>query len=38
MRPEQREASYLWDMLEAARTVLEVTQDLTLSRPRQVCS
>ncbi|HEY3570904.1 MAG TPA: HepT-like ribonuclease domain-containing protein [Thermoanaerobaculia bacterium] len=31
MRPEQRDASYLWDMLEAARTVLEVTQGVTLS-------
>jgi uncharacterized protein with HEPN domain len=31
MRPEQRDASYLWDMLEAARTILEVTQGLTLS-------
>jgi uncharacterized protein with HEPN domain len=31
MRPEQRNASYLWDMLEAARAVLELTQGITLS-------
>lgn len=31
MRPEQRDASYLWDMLEAARTVLEFTRGITLS-------
>lgn len=26
MRPEEREAAHLWDMLEAARLVLEFTQ------------
>jgi uncharacterized protein with HEPN domain len=32
MRPEQRDASYLWDMLEAARRALEFTRGATLSQ------
>jgi uncharacterized protein with HEPN domain len=31
MRPEQRDASYLWDMLDAARTVLEFTRGASFS-------
>jgi len=31
MRPEQRDASYLWDMLEAARLVLEFTRGVSLA-------
>jgi len=30
MRPEERDAAYLWDMLEAARAVLDFTKALTL--------
>ncbi len=29
MQPDERDAAYLWDMLEAAKTVLAFTQDLT---------
>jgi hypothetical protein len=25
MRPEEKEAAYLWDMVDAARTVLQMT-------------
>jgi uncharacterized protein with HEPN domain len=31
MQPEQRDVSYLWDMLEAARKVAEFTRSVTLS-------
>ena len=31
MRPEQRDAAYLWDMLDAARNAIEFTQDKTLA-------
>lgn len=30
MRPDQRDASYLWDMLEAARWVIESTRGTSL--------
>ncbi|HEY0512476.1 MAG TPA: HepT-like ribonuclease domain-containing protein [Thermoanaerobaculia bacterium] len=30
MQPEQQDASYLWDMLEAARRALEFTDGITL--------
>jgi len=30
MQPEQRDASYLWDMLEAAQRVIEFTLGVTL--------
>lgn len=29
MQPEQRDASYLWDMLDAARKILAFTQGVT---------
>ena len=29
MQPDERDAAYLWDMLEAAKTVLDFTRDLT---------
>lgn len=29
MRPEDRDAGYVWDMLDAARSVREFTQDVT---------
>ncbi len=29
MRPEERDAAYLWDMLEAAKTVQEFTESLS---------
>jgi uncharacterized protein with HEPN domain len=29
MRPEDRDAGYIWDMLDAARSVREFTQDVT---------
>lgn len=32
MRPEERDPAYLWDMLEAARSVAEFTHDLTLDQ------
>lgn len=32
MQPEERDPAYLWDMLEAARAVVEFTQDLTLEQ------
>jgi uncharacterized protein with HEPN domain len=32
MQPEERDPAYLWDMLEAARSVVEFTQDLTLEQ------
>jgi uncharacterized protein with HEPN domain len=31
MRPEERDPAYLWDMLEAARAIVDFTQNLTLS-------
>ncbi|MEA2602561.1 MAG: hypothetical protein QOF89_3553 [Acidobacteriota bacterium] len=31
MRPDQRDASYLWDMLEAARQVIGFTRGVTLA-------
>jgi len=30
MRPEERDPAYLWDMLEAARAIVDFMQDLTL--------
>jgi uncharacterized protein with HEPN domain len=27
MQPDERDAAYLWDMLEAAKTILDFTQD-----------
>ena len=30
MRPEERDAANLWDMLEAARAVMEFTEGLGL--------
>ena len=30
MRPEERDPAYLWDMIEAARGVVEFTKNLTL--------
>lgn len=29
MRPDQRDAAYLWDMLDAARSAIKFTQDKT---------
>jgi uncharacterized protein with HEPN domain len=31
MRPDQRDAAYLWDMLDAARSAIEFTRDKTLA-------
>jgi len=31
MRPEERDPAYLWDMLEAARAIVDFTQNLTLN-------
>ena len=31
MQPDQRDASYLWDMLEAARQVIAFTRNVTLA-------
>ena len=42
MRPEERDPAHLWDMLEAARAVVDFTESLTLeeflaaSRDRQI--
>lgn len=30
MRPEERDPAYLWDMLDAARSIVDFMQDLTL--------
>lgn len=30
MRPEERDPAYLWDMIEAARAIVEFTENLTL--------
>ena len=30
MRPEERDPANLWDMLEAARAVVDFTENLTL--------
>jgi uncharacterized protein with HEPN domain len=30
MRPEERDAAYLWDMLEAGRAVVDFTENFTL--------
>jgi uncharacterized protein with HEPN domain len=30
MRPEERDPAYLWDMMEAARAIVEFTENLTL--------
>ena len=35
MRPEERDAAYLWDMLEAAKTVQEFTGSLTFHHYQQ---
>lgn len=32
MRPEDRDAAYLWDMLDSARTVRKITTDATLDQ------
>lgn len=32
MRPEERDPAYLWDMLEAARSIVDIMGNLTLSR------
>jgi len=31
MQPEERDAAYIWDMLDAGKTVVEFTQGLSLS-------
>ena len=31
MQPDQRDASYLWDMLEASRQILDFTRGVTFS-------
>lgn len=31
MRPDQRDAAYLWDMLDAGRSAVEFTRDKTLA-------
>ena len=31
MRPEERDPAHLWDMLEAARAIVDFTRDLSLS-------
>ena len=31
MRPEERDPAHLWDMLEAARAIVDFTQDLALN-------
>ena len=33
MRPEERDPGYVWDMLDAARSVREFTSGVTQSRP-----
>jgi len=30
MRPEERDPAYLWDMIEAARAIVDFTKNLTL--------
>ncbi|MDA8078621.1 MAG: DUF86 domain-containing protein [Nitrospiraceae bacterium] len=35
MRPDERDAAYLWDMMEAAKTVLDFTRDQTFDRYQQ---
>ncbi len=30
MRPEERDPAHLWDMIEAARAIMDFTKDLTL--------
>ena len=35
MQPDQRDASYLWDMLEASRQVLDFTHGLTFAEYSQ---
>lgn len=35
MLPEQRDAAYLWDMLEAAKQALEITAEMTYDRYRR---
>jgi uncharacterized protein with HEPN domain len=30
MRPEERDPAHLWDMIEAARAIVDFTKDLTL--------
>jgi uncharacterized protein with HEPN domain len=32
MRPEDRDAAYLWDMLDAARTVRQITSGVTFDQ------
>lgn len=32
MRPEEKESAHLWDMLDAARTVLQMTAGTTLAQ------
>ena len=30
MQPEERDAAYLWDMLDAARTIRDISTDVDL--------
>ena len=32
MQPEERDPAYLWDMIEAARPIVDFTKDLTLEQ------
>ena len=32
MRPEARDAAYLWDMLDAARTIMRFVSDVTINQ------
>ena len=32
MQPEDKDSAYLWDMLEAARTVVQFTSGLTIEK------
>jgi uncharacterized protein with HEPN domain len=35
MRPEERDAAYLWDMLEAAKEIIQFVQGMTFSEFEQ---
>lgn len=35
MRPEERDAAYLWDMLDAAKEISQFVQDLTFDQFEQ---
>ena len=35
MQPEERDAAYLWDMLEAAREIIQFVQGLTIDEFQQ---